>query len=470
MASNENIRKLLSDIPGVLSIHEKAIAEIRWEFNNPSLDEETKAIFNSVREEVFKILDKLDSVYKKFILNMVGHTMQQEIDKQSFELFPDSAPTMKKIQFIRVKIIYEWVSSFYKWADSSWNQLIPILKVFSTYNSTKNFHERILNKYLKPILDLNFDTRELLNRIEQTYNCRIVGSFSKDPDLLVSNLIYDEAANYELVSLFPELEIQKNKTFPKPSAKQFEQEYYYTAVLGTREWNRNDAYVLYVKDSELKEEEKKFYSSSFVILNPSENANINLAAAMVRKNTGVHVAPKYNKMVVTLLDFVVTNLFTKDFPNLCEDTLAFLYHIGPVVMWNILQEDMQRRDFGYCYYLDKNTIVKFFPETIIKKHIIDFWAEKFVDLKSSQVDSYINYSKGVANIKEAYKIQFDNAASTKRRGGEQTLEEYLRENTGKFFGLRKAQVYRRFIPECLWGGIPEVNSTELVNRFSKLKV
>lgn len=234
MASNENIRKLLSDIPGVLSIHEKAIAEIRWEFNNPSLDEETKAIFNSVREEVFKILDKLDSVYKKFILNMVGHTMQQEIDKQSFELFPDSSPTMKKIQFIRVKIIYEWVSSFHKWADSSWNQLIPILKVFSTYNSTKNFHERILNKYLKPILDLNFDTRELLNRIEQTYNCRIVGSFSKDPDLLVSNLIYDEAENYELLSLFPELEIQKNKIFSKPSAKQFEQEYYYTAVLGQR--------------------------------------------------------------------------------------------------------------------------------------------------------------------------------------------------------------------------------------------
>lgn len=469
MTYSENFRRFLADIPGALEIHIKAIDEIRWEFNNPSMDEDTKEIFDSVREEVFKILDKLESIYKKFIPNMVGHTMQQEIDKQCFELFPDTSPTMSKIQFIRIKIIYEWVSSFYKYAESSWNQLIPIFKVFSTYNSTKNFHERILNKYFKPILDLNFDTRTLLNKIEQAYNCRIVGSYSRDADLLVSNLIYDESANYDLISLFPELTSQP-KTARLNLSKQLDPDYHYTALIGTKEWNRNDAYILVIKDSDLKEEERKFYSSSFVILNPSENANINLAAAIVRKNTGIQVVTKYNKMVVTLLEFIVNNLLTKDFPNLCEDPHTFLYHIGPVVMWNIIQEDMQRRDFGSCYYLEKNSIIKFFPEIIIKKHIIDFWAEKFIDLKSSQVDSYINYSKGVASIKEAYKLQFEAAAATKRRGIEQTLEEYLKENTGKFFGYRKAQVYRRFIPECVWGGIPEVNSTELVNRFYKLKV
>ncbi len=470
MTHSENLKKFLADIPGSLEIHMKAIEEIRWDFNNPSLNDETKEIFNSVREEVFKIIDKLESVYKKFISNMVGHTMQQEIDKQSFELFPDSSPSITKVQFIRTKIIYEWISSFYKYAELSWNQLIPIFKIFSTYNSTKNFHERILNKYFKPNLDLNFDTRTLLNKIEQAYNCKIVGSYPRDPDLLVSNLIYEEGLNYDIISLFPEFTSQTKVPEKQNLSKKTEQEYYHTVVIGTKEWNRNDAYVLIVSDTDLKEEERKFYSSSFIILNPVENANINLAAAMVRKNAGIQLAGKYNKMVVTLLEFIANNILTKDFPNLCDDPQTFLYHIGPVVMWNIIQEDMQRRDFGFCYYVEKNNIIKFFPEFIIKKHIIDFWAEKFIDLKSSQVDSYMNYSKGVANIKEAYKLQFDAAASTKRRGTEQTLEEYLKENTGKFFGYRKAQIYRRFIQECVWGGIPEVNSTELVNRFSKLKV
>ncbi|MCB1176393.1 MAG: hypothetical protein KDK36_02330, partial [Leptospiraceae bacterium] len=208
---------------------------------------------------------------------------------------------------------------------------------------------------------------------------------------------------------------------------------------------------------------------SFIILNPSENANINLAAAMVRKNSGFSAAPKYNKMVMTLLDYAAGNLFTRDFVNVCEDTTAFLYHTGPIVMWNIIQEDMLRRDFGFCYYVEKNNIIRFFPETIIKKNIIDFWADKFFNLKSSQVDAYINYSKGIASIKESYKALFDQAASTKRRNvnDNQTLEEYLKENTGKFFGYRRAQIYRRFVNDTIWGNLPEVSSSDLVHKFSR---
>jgi hypothetical protein len=466
--SISNFQKFINDLPGALSLHIEAVEAILKGFQKGEANSETRDIFTSQKDEFIPHLKKLELVYKKFISNMVGHTMQQEIDKQSFELFPDSAPNISKIHFVRIKIIYEWVSSFYKVASNVWDIIMPAFKVFSTFETTKSFYEEIQNKYLKSLLDLNLDTKTMLTRIEKAYNCRIVGAFPRDPDLLVSNLIYEEELNYEFESLFPECkQTSEVKEISKPNFQRKKEEFYYTDLIGTKEWNRNDAYILFVKSSDLEEEEKKFYSSSFVTLNPSENLQINLAAALIRKNSGFGLAPKYNTMVVTLLEFIFKNLFTKDFIDICEDNNTFLYHIGPVVMWNILQEDMQRRDFGSCYYVEKNSIIKFFPENIIKKHIIDFWAEKFFDLPSSQVDSYILYSKGVAGIKESYKNLFDQAAATRKKVTEEDLplEEYMKENTGKFFGYRRAQVFRRFISDCIWGGLPEVNSTELVNKF-----
>ena len=72
-------------------------------------------------------------------------------------------------------------------------------------------------------------------------------------------------------------------------------------------------------------------------------------------------------------------------------------------------------------------------------------------------------------IKDSYKVLFDQAAATRKRGvgDNMSLERYLTENTGKFFGYRRAQVYRRFLNDCIWGYLPEANSTEYLNKFSK---
>ena len=174
-------------------------------------------------------------------------------------------------------------------------------------------------------------------------------------------------------------------------------------------------------------------------------------------------------MLQTLVEFAVDSLFSKDFVGICDDTHTFLYHIGPIVLYHIIQDDLLRREFGYCYYVEKNSVIRLFPENIIKKHIIDYWADTFQDLESPLVDSYMNYSKGIQGIKNSYQFFFDQAAATRKRIHVEinTIEEYMRENTGKFFGYRRAKVYRRFIPDSIFGFMPEVNSTDLVKKFSK---
>jgi biopolymer transport protein ExbB len=40
------------------------------------------------------------------------------------------------------------------------------------------------------------------------------------------------------------------------------------------------------------------------------------------------------------------------------------------------------------------------------------------------------------------------------------------ENTGKFFGYRRAQVYKRFLNDSIWGSLPEATNTEYLHKFS----
>lgn len=475
-----NPQRFSTDIPITTQLHISSIENIRAVLFGSNLSTDAREIIDSQKEDILAQLTEIQAAYTKFIQRLVGQSMKDEVEKQANELFPDEEDMKpQETEFLKIKIIYENLASFLKLVETAWNNIIGMSKVFSTYPITKPLYDKIQKEHFGLISILNDDTRALLDLIEKTFDCHVVGSSKADKRLLVSNLIYEEGKDFTYENLFknlPKLEVIPTTTTPKLSDRLFqskpktpsqETDYYFTTIKGTKEWNRNDAYILYVKKGDLKEEEKKFYSSSFVILNPSDNNNINLAAALVRKNMGHSAAPKYNKMLQTLLDFAVTNLFSRDFVDLCDDTYTFLYHIGPIVIYSIIQEDLVRRDFGYCHYVDNNKIIKFLPEAIIKKHIIDFWADKFFDLKASQVDAYINYSKGVSNIRESYKNFFENAASTRKRitNDPMTTEEYMRENVGKFFGYRRAQVYRRFVPDNVFGLMQEINSTDLVNKF-----
>lgn len=463
------------DLPGTLSIHVDFTKSIQDLISSKSLPSATRAIISAQESEIKNFCGAIESAHKKFISKLVGQMMQSEIEKQTYEIFPDITPNSSKISFIRMKIIYEWVYSFWKIVDNNWNSLFSSVKIFSTFAETSNLYDSIYKNIFKEVFELNIDTKTLLTKIEKNYSCKIVGASSSDKSIYVSNLLYEDDKNYEYSSLFPSSESntvssKSNQSILNRDSQSILDEYYYTQVKGTKEWNRNDAYILHVKGEDLKIEQQRFYSSSFVTLNPSDNSNINLAAALVRKNSGYSAVTKYNKMVITLIEFAMSNISSKDFNDFGEESDIFLYHIGPIVIWNIIQEDMLRRDFGYCYAIDsKNSLNKFLPEIIIKKHIIDYWTEKFYDLKSSQVDSYITYSKFISSIKDSYKILFDQAASTRKRGSGDnlTLEQYLLENTGKFFGYRRAQVYRRFINESIWSYLPESSNSDLLNRLIK---
>jgi hypothetical protein len=498
--SKTDYRRFTQDIHGVLTLHITTLDNVKVLINPSSLTPAGREIVDKQYYDIINPMKSIEYAFNKFIKPISTTDFQEEISRQAYELFPDTMPDKNQLAYVKTKVIFEWLSSFLKITTKAWTDLDHLLKIFAAYPETKSIYDKIKNLYLSKINSLQEDTLGFLEKLKIHYHGSIVGSYKKDPENLSSNLIYDEKLNYDYAKLFTDSReirqatatsaddilnqikssiIDKSKKDGSPEASTFstsptralsnDEEFLHTDVIGTKDWNRKDAYILSVKFSDLKEEEKKFYGSSFVLLNPKENVNINLAAALVRQNSGYSFANKYSMMLQTLVEFAVDSLFSKDFVGVCDDTHTFLYHIGPIVLYHIIQDDLVRREFGYCYYVEKNSVIRLFPENIIKKHIIDYWADTFQNLESLQVDSYMNYSKGVQGIKNSYQFFFDQAAATRKRIHVETntIEEYMRENAGKFFGYRRAKVYRRFIPDSIFGFMSEVNSTDLVKKFSK---
>jgi hypothetical protein len=481
--SLEKLNKFSEGFETSLQLHITVVEKLRSFFTYKNVEEDHKDILDGIKEDVFNNLVKIEDYYKKFIIPLNPISIRHELDRQFSEQFGEEEKEEKLVNYIRMKIYYEFLSSFLKGSLSAWENIHGFFKILTTYPTAKYVFDNLYREYFFIIQTLNQDMSSLLKLIEKKFSCSIIGSSPQDSSVLVSNMFYDEELDYSYKNLFSKPTTSSViSTTPKPvvatttpetrktvsvSSSKANPDFYHTEIKGTKDWNQNDSYVLFIQSKDLVEEQKKFYTSSFVTLNPSENLNINLAAALVRRNSGQALASKYTKMIQTLLEFIINNLFLKDFPYVTDDIHAFLYHIGPVVVYNIIVEDMNRRDFGFCHYVDNNRIIKLFPDVILKKHIIDYWADHFFDLKQDSVDSYINFSKGVSNIKESYKNFFDYAASTRKRGmnEKQSIEDYMRENVAKFFGYRRAQVFRRFVPDSVFGSMPEVSSTELVKKF-----
>ncbi len=467
---------LAHQLDETLEVENKLQEKLRLILSSSKIDDGLSDFFSETENDIFVQLEKLDDLYTKIIVPILKSDLILSLDKEFLEQFGEEEKTDSLIQFVRTKLFYESLASYKKQHDLTWKTIFDISKSFNSYDSTKIIFRKFESEIFTNVEEFSRNIKNFLEKIEEEFSCSIIGSSKQNQNFLVSNLFYDESFNYDLKILFPKREkkiITEQKTVLTPLKQRVtaklnlkETNFHHTDARGTKDWNRNDSYILYIKRSDLIEEQKKFYSASFVTLNPSENVNINLAAAMVRKNSGQAQAPKYTKMIQTLLEFTTNSIFSKDFPYVTDDTYTFLYHIGPVVIYNIISEDMNRRDFGYCHIVENNKIIRFFPDTILKKHIIDFWVDKFIDIKIEAVDGFINYQKGVSNIKASYKSFFDHAASTRRGlNDKQSIEDYMRENEGKFFGYRRAQIFKRFVPDNIFGMMPEVSSNILTKKF-----
>lgn len=467
-----------ANIDSVLGLHVTFAEAIQKSLNAEYHTAEAHRLIEKHNYELFSPLHEIEDAYAKFISVLSKHSMQREAERRAGAEFHGERLTASHIEFLKTKLILENIASFLKSVVPTWAVVEGRIRNLSANPETHIVRIQIEEVYLQRIWSLNATTEAFIERLKEYFHAQIIGSASDNPNQQVSNLLFDPEMDYDYRNVFEKKgntskaktisnipgQESKSKTSRTEIAKE---NFFFTNVYGTKEWNRNDCYVLDVKKSEFFEEEEKFNHASFVILGPGDNTNLTLASALVRKNSGHGLAGKYFQMVQALFEFTITNIFSKDFPEIKADQLVMLYHIGPVAIFNIITDDMKRRNFGHIFYVEKNNLVKLFPENIIKKHTIDLWEKKFQDLNPISVDSYIDYSKSIQVIRTTYQELYNHAAATRKGAlyADNDFENYLQENCGKFFGFRRAQIFRRFVPGSVFSDMPEIITAAKITRF-----
>ncbi len=465
-----NVPKLetfVRDISDVLNLHIKVTKFLRELLSEKTLSREASFIIQKHEYELFSPLKEIEDSFQNTISVLSKKTLPREIERKHNEIFPSEPTREHKKEFCKIKITFEYISTFLKIAIPAWVIFESRLKELKNNPETGLLEEKIKNNLLSKIKTLDKTTEEFLDKIKERFRIELTGSDGGLHEKLVSNIVYNPEENYSLNILLNIKESAEYTTDPKKTGEDIgakilpQDANYKTRLIGTRDWNRNDSYVLEIKQIDLKKEYEKFDSSSFISLRPGEfDTPPSLASALVRKNSGHSQRQKYEQVIKTLAEFITTNLIDKDFPKATDDSFAFLYHIGPVVVYNTIVEDMNRRNFGHIFLVDKNSLLKIFPDQIVKYAIIGFWNETFMEMTPALADSYIHFSKGVQFVRSAYKSLYDQGAATRKglTGISQGLDDYLKENAGKFFGYRRVQVFKRFVPNSIFGDLPDNNS------------
>jgi hypothetical protein len=112
---------------------------------------------------------------------------------------------------------------------------------------------------------------------------------------------------------------------------------------------------------------------------------------------------------------------------------------------------MKQRQIGEIQYLDKSgNAIREYPQEMLKKLLIDWWRARFLPLGSEEIDSYINYSRCLDHVKKDYRILYNAGVEVRKKeqpmGLYSGLQRWMRENRARVFGIRRMEVFRRFIP------------------------
>lgn len=150
-----------------------------------------------------------------------------------------------------------------------------------------------------------------------------------------------------------------------------------------------------------------------------------------------------------MLQSIGDAILDEDFPGLARPEV-FLYHCGASVFYGIVLKIFRSRGLGEMLFLDENqNSMREFPEELIQKMLIDWWLDRFNKLPGEEVDSYLTYSRQLEMVKREYRILYDEGVLLVRREkpGINYLraEKWVKDNRDLVFGLRKVEIFKRFI-------------------------
>lgn len=460
----------------VLYTHRSSAETVQQRLFSETLAPGARHAIEPYRARLTQHITSLLKNFKVFVETCGEEILLREIKRLERRYF-DTDPTPQQINFLKLKRIYEKIKTFQELARVDWREVFKVVDTLTVIEETRNMARILEKEVLRSIPLLMRRTDHFLESVSSymgggeeardpvTGSYRLAVKYNAELAYTIGHMlgdeIFQEAQEEEKKEETDETE--ESETFSGSIARNIvidtrekilnKSSLISAPLLGSRDWNRTPAYSMEVPVRQYEECFENFKQSFIVHLEPGvlpANAASNQMAARLRSGSGESVMDDYVKLVFDLIEEVAQDLVGKDFPGL-DKPLIFLYHCGPIAMFNMLLLTMKQRQIGEIQYLDKSgNAIREYPQEMLKKLLIDWWRARFLPLGSEEIDSYINYSRCLDHVKKDYRILYNAGVEVRKKeqpmGLYSGLQRWMRENRARVFGIRRMEVFRRFIP------------------------
>jgi len=468
----------------VLRPHWGTADVVRSKLLGQGLSPETAEAVEPHAQRLREALDLLQKNYRIYVETASNESLDKEAGRLERRYFEQTGQP-NQIRFLRLKRFYEKVRTFNEHAKRDWREVQKVIDNLSVSSDTRSLAYHIEREYLRNITLLMRQTESLLDdlrlflEVQEENIDRITGSHK-----VTAN--YKPETRYTIGAMLGESEApddaaESSEQIPdewaeESEARQREREeerrgsiaynivletrehklnrasIISTPLLGSRDWNRSPEYKMEAPIQYFEDCVEIFRDAYHVNYDESDLLLTALppGAAQVRRGMGENALAPYGEMILEMLNTAAIMILVDDFPGI-EKPEVFLYHCGPNVFYRILLGELKQRGLGEMFYLDgKKQSVREFPEKLIKKLMIDWWNDRFVTLSGEEVDSYLTYSRQLEIVRREYRILYEEGVALRKRehpgANYLGVEKWLKENRNRVFGLRKVEIFKRFMP------------------------
>ena len=470
--TDEDVQLFLRPVEMVLRPHISTANLILERLFAPGLEDGTRAVVEQYSEDLKKDIDALRKAYRVYVETAADETLTREATRQVRKYFQEETGP-NEINFVKLKRFYEKIKTFNEKSREIWRNINKLVDTFSVIHETRRLVRGLETDYLEPVQKLIRSTESFLGalyryiQVNREQRDSVTGGYRID-------LSYDGSVDYTLDALArpegekeeekpetdaeaqpedggpPEVSIARSIILETRERRIHRASLYAVPILGSRDWNRSRDYSMEISVQDYRNGLEEFKDAFLVVLRPEDQpSSLTASGAMVKKGSGASHLEAYIDLIERILNEDTRALITADFPGLLHPDV-FLYHCGPNVIFRILIATLRQRNIGDVFRIDEQSqIRREYPETLIRKILIEWWTERFRDINGEQVDSYLTYSRTLEMIRKEFRALFGRGVELRKReqpgGSYLQQDEWIRKNRNRIFGLRKYEVFRRFL-------------------------
>lgn len=414
--------------------------------------------------------------FKVYVETCGEETLAREVKRLERRYFDQGADEYQ-LNYLKLKRIYEKIKTFQELVRTDWREVFKIIDTLTVIEETRSLARSVEKEILHGIPVLMRRTDHFLeslhtymggseeNKDPVTGTYRLMAQYRSNLPYTVGHMLGDEVevrVTEELQEKQP-LQVEMPETLQGSVAQSIvldtrekilnKSSLIAAPILGSRDWNRTPEYSMEVPVRQYEECLENFKQSFIVHLEPSivpANAASSQVAARLRSGAGEEVLNDYLKLIFGLLDEISSNLVNTDFPGL-DHPVVFLYHCGPIAFFNMLLLTLKNKQIGEIQYIDRSgNAIREIPQELLKKLLVDWWSAKFAGISLDEVDSYILFSRCMDIVRRDYRVIYNQGVQLRRKeqpqGTYAGLARWMKENRVRVFGIRRMEIFRRFIP------------------------